>query len=113
MNEASAAYFGIVVFELGKVDGSGSYFREDFYLVQARDESSAKASVEGLAKDQEYEPGDSTDRSFVRLKAVVDVAPTLREVAGDRVDLYSRHFASFDTYSSLEMNLGGRDPLAE
>lgn len=102
------AYVGIAVFEVGKADGSGSYFREDIYLVRAPDLTEATQKVESLATAQEIETGPT----FVRLRNIVDVAPTLYGIDGESVDLYSRHFANLDDYASFEMRLGGPDPLA-
>ncbi|WP_242459101.1 DUF4288 domain-containing protein [Rhodococcoides fascians] len=112
MNAAKQAYVGIVVFELGKVAGDGEYYREDFYLVHAVDDAAARRAVETLAREHEYAVGPGEDRSYIRLAHVVDVARALQNPTEDAVDLYSRHFASLETYSEFEMMLGGRDPLA-
>lgn len=112
MNSAEQAYFAIALFELGSNDGTGKYYREDFYLIHANNDVAAQGKVEMLAREQEYEVGSGEDRSYVRLVRVVDVARTLRDLTGDADDLYSRHFASLETYSEFEMKLGGRDPLA-
>ncbi|MFC8936009.1 DUF4288 domain-containing protein [Rhodococcus sp. NPDC057135] len=112
MNDAKKAYFAIAVFELGTVDGTGKLFREDFYLVYADDDATAKARFENLAREEEYTARTGEDKSYVRLAHIIDVAPTLRDMTGDSVELYSRHFASLETYSDFEMKLGGRDPFA-
>jgi hypothetical protein len=112
MNVIGQSYFAIVVFELGLSDGSGRFYREDFYAVRADDLASAISKVGQRAREQEYAAGAGEDRSWVRLAHVVDVAPTLQDSAEDFADLYSRHFASLDSYSKVEIKLGGRDPLA-
>ncbi|WP_338887373.1 DUF4288 domain-containing protein [Rhodococcus sovatensis] len=117
MADVDNTYFGIAVFELGKTDGIGKFYREDFCLVYAVDEVTARSKLEEWAREIEYPAGIAGDQSYVRLVHVVDVARTLHDPTGDRdptrdtVELYSRHFASLETYTDLEMLLGGRDPL--
>ncbi|OZC94882.1 hypothetical protein CH275_28420 [Rhodococcus sp. 06-235-1A] len=111
MNAAKQTYVGIVVFELGKTAGDGKYYREDFYVVHAESVAAARKTVEKRVHELEYAAGTGDDRSYVRLAHLVDVAPTLQDPTEDVVDLYSRHFASLETYSEFEMMLGGRDPL--
>lgn len=112
MSSSDQAYFVIAVFEIGRADGGGKFYREDFYLVCAADVASAEGKAKKMAQSLEYEAGTGEDRSYVRWLHLVDVAPTLVDLARDAVDLYSRHFASLETYSDFEMKLGGRDPLA-
>ncbi|UXF70015.1 DUF4288 domain-containing protein [Rhodococcus qingshengii] len=107
----SRAYFGIAVFELGTVDGTGSFYREDSYLICAADDVVARIKFEGIAREQEYEAGTAEDKSYVRLAHLVDLAPVLSDLNDDASDLYSRHFASLTTYTEFEMKLGGRPPL--
>lgn len=87
------SYVALVVYELGKGDDAGVFYREDFVL------------------DREtYEPADGR---YVRLHALVDVNEVTEEItAAPTTDLYSRHFADIESYRSFEMFLGGKDPLA-
>lgn len=93
-------------------DGSDGFYRTCFYVVDGEDFISARNEVEQRAREQECATGAGEDRFRVRLGHLVDVAPTLQDSAGDAVDLYSRYFASLDTYAEFEIMLGGRDPLA-
>ena len=113
-NRPLETFYALAVFEVGTVDGTAVYFREDAYLIHAADLAEAQVRFDEIVRGQEYEARDGSDRSYVRLAHQIDLAPTPYDVRGDAAtDLYSRHFASIDDYSRFEMKLGGRDPLAD
>ncbi|MGZ9829507.1 DUF4288 domain-containing protein [Tsukamurella ocularis] len=109
---ALSTYFAIAVFEVGRSDGSGAYYREDSYLIYAESLTAAQEKFDAIAQAQETECGTGDDQSYVRLAHLIELAPTLYEVdSGGVTDVYSRHFASLTDYAAFEMKLGGRDPF--
>ncbi|MEC4615882.1 hypothetical protein [Tsukamurella tyrosinosolvens] len=107
-------FFAVAVFEIGRSDGSGAYYREDSYLIHAESLTSAKEKFDAIAREQESAGGTGVDRSYVRLARLVDLAPTLYSVDSRGVtDLYSRHFASLADYAAFEMKFGASDPFLD
>ncbi|HAT1144318.1 TPA: DUF4288 domain-containing protein [Corynebacterium striatum] len=91
-------YVGIVVFELKSPDHS--IFREDFYIVHADSQEDAETRVKKLATEQ---TGDD-----VELRAIIDVAPALYSRVDTDIDVYSRHFSSYEHYKAFEPKLEGK-----
>ncbi|BDT89541.1 DUF4288 domain-containing protein [Nocardia cyriacigeorgica] len=103
-------HVALIVYEIGKVGGRGVYYREDFVLVWADDLDQARELADQHVRNEVYE---SEDGSYVRLYAVIDVNEVTEPLdSAPTTDLYSRHFASIDDYTSFEVFLGGKDPLA-
>lgn len=100
-------YFGIAIFELGKNDGVGCFYREDCYLIWAGDPAEAQSKFERKAGEQEYPLGASDDQSYVKLAHLVDLAPVSEAVHTGTADLYSRHFSNIAAYRTFETLLGG------
>lgn len=100
-------YFGIAIFELGKNDGDGCFYREDCYLIWAGDPAEAQTKFERKAGEQEYPVGASDDQSYVKLAQIVDLAPVSDTVQTGTADLYSRHFSNIAAYRTFEVRLGG------
>ncbi|MBF6211323.1 DUF4288 domain-containing protein [Nocardia puris] len=104
------SYVALIVYALGKGDGAGVFYREDFVLVRAADREEAVRRAREHIDRETYEPADGR---YVRLHALVDVNEATEEIAdAPTTDLYSRHFADLESYRSFEMFLGGKDPLA-
>ncbi|MGC0365569.1 hypothetical protein ABH922_003553 [Rhodococcus sp. 27YEA15] len=104
-------YYGLAVFTLGSNDATFDFCREDAYLIWADNLDEAHRTFATKAHEQEYATGTCDDLSYVKLAHLVDLALVDDLPGSGTMDLYSRHFASLETYREFEIHLGGRRPF--
>jgi hypothetical protein len=99
-------FVALVVMEATTADAGspeGPLYQENFVLVHAPDERSARERVERRARDAET--GYLNDRGQTvtwRLKAVVDVKEAEDTDLAKDADLYTRHFRDWAAYARVE-----------